>query len=123
METEKKIKRTDTGALLLDIYYNWYKSNHSGLPPKINGTDMKAAKDIAIYIVQVLKSFQSDYDQKSICDFMHYIFAHWKEQPEYVSSFDKLTQISYHMSRIVDTLMKKHKRQGSETAFEKINKL
>lgn len=123
METIKKINRIDTGATLLDIYYNWYKSNHNGLPPKINGTDMKAAKDIASYIVQVLKSFHSDYDQKSISDFMSYILAHWKEQPFNVQPYDKLTQISYNMSKIIDTLMKKHKRQQNESAFEKINKL
>ncbi len=125
-EAEKKAPPISGGTppkstyqMLIDIYWDWFKERNDGVPPKIDGIEGKATKQLVKYFESVSKSKAGDTVllpqevQKQVCEMFMYILNRWSSLEPFLQKQTKLAQINSNITNIINFLKNGHKTQSA----------
>lgn len=129
MAAQKKANRTSLNAKVLDVYYEWYKTRHEGIPPLINGREGKAAKDLTAYFVTIcttkITNPTEDAIETGVIGLMEYVLNNFDKLEPFLRKQCKISQIMTNITNIIDQL--KHGQPTNKkpvsivSAFQKID--
>ena len=89
---------------MLEIYYNWYSERNDGVPPKIDGGDGTALKNIISYFKTVYKGRKEPKgtEREEVTAMWLFIFQNWHSLDSFYQKQTKLTQINSNITNIIN---------------------
>lgn len=104
---------------LVDIHWEWFKDRNDGVPPKMDGVEGKATKQLVAYFETVARSKAGDEVllpqevQTSVCNMFSYILNKWPSLEPFLQKQTKLSQINSNITNIINYIKNGSKTQSA----------
>ena len=89
---------------MVEIYYNWFSERNDGVPPKIDGGDGTALKNIISYFKTIYKGRKEPKgtEREEVTGMWIFIFTNWHSLDSFYQKQTKLTQINSNITNIIN---------------------
>ena len=100
---------------MLDIYYEWFKERNEGVPPRIDGADGKALKNIISYFKTIYKGRPEPKgtEEMEVKSMLSFILGNWHGLDSFYQKQTKLTQINSNITNIINEFKNGKSKQAN----------
>lgn len=117
---EKKVapKKEKLYQMLMDVYWNWFKTRNDNIEPKIDAIEGSSLKKLCVYLESVARAKHPGKDEDEInfaaAGILEYIFGKWDSLEPFLQKQVKLVQINSNITNIINDLKNGRKTQTAQ---------